>query len=69
MRGLGRAAFLDRDGTINVDREYLYRIEDFHYLAGAVEGMRRLQGWGYALVVVTNQSGIARGVLYGGGLP
>jgi D-glycero-D-manno-heptose 1,7-bisphosphate phosphatase len=56
-----KAAFLDRDGVINVDRAYVHRWEDFEFLPGAVEAMRRLQDAGYALVVVTNQSGVARG--------
>jgi D-glycero-D-manno-heptose 1,7-bisphosphate phosphatase len=56
-----RAAFLDRDGVVNVDRGYLHRWEDFEFLPGAVAAMRRLQAAGFALVVVTNQSGIARG--------
>ena len=56
-----KAAFLDRDGTINVDRNYLRRVEDFEYLDGAVEGLRALSEQGYLLVVITNQSGIARG--------
>ena len=56
-----RAAFLDRDGVINRDRNYLYHIDDFYFLPGAVCGLRQLQDQGYVLAVITNQSGIARG--------
>ena len=59
-----RAAFIDRDGVINEERDYVHRPEDFHLLPGVVDGLRRLQQAGFALVVVTNQAGIARG-LYG----
>jgi D-glycero-D-manno-heptose 1,7-bisphosphate phosphatase len=56
-----RVVFLDRDGTINVDHGYVHRIEDWQFLAGALDAMRALQVGNYALAVVTNQSGIARG--------
>lgn len=57
-----RVAFLDQDGTIIVDREYLYRIEDVEFLPGAVRGLQTLTRMGFALVIVSNQSGVARGV-------
>ena len=55
------AAFLDRDGVINVDSGYVGQWEDFEYLPDAVEGLKQLQNAGFKLFVVTNQSGIARG--------
>lgn len=57
-----RVAFLDRDGTINVDHGYVHRVEDFDFLPGAIEGMKLLQEAGFRLAIVTNQSGIARGM-------
>lgn len=57
-----RAAFLDRDGVINIDHGYVSRREDFTFVPGVIEGARRLHELGYALVVVTNQSGIGRGL-------
>lgn len=56
-----RAVFLDRDGTINVDKDYLHRLEDFEFIPRAIEAIQRLKEAGFLLVVVTNQSGIARG--------
>lgn len=57
-----RVVFLDRDGTIVADRRYLHRIEQVDLLPGAVEGLRLLEGMGFALVIATNQSGVARGL-------
>jgi D-glycero-D-manno-heptose 1,7-bisphosphate phosphatase len=58
------AAFIDRDGVINRDLGHVHRIEDFEVLPGVVQGLRQLAARGFALVVVTNQAGIAKG-LYG----
>lgn len=55
------AVFLDRDGTINVEKEYLYKAEEFEFTPRAVEAIRILNQAGYLVVVVTNQSGVARG--------
>ena len=60
--GTGRAAaFVDRDGTIIREREYLAEPGGVELLAGAADGLRALQSVGYLVVIVSNQSGIARG--------
>lgn len=56
-----RAVFLDRDGTINEDKGYLYRIEDFVYLDGVLDALKLFHKMGFLIVIITNQSGIARG--------
>jgi D-glycero-D-manno-heptose 1,7-bisphosphate phosphatase len=61
VKPLQRAVFLDRDGVINVEKGYLHRIEDFELLPGAPEALSLLKEAGFLLVVVTNQSGVARG--------
>ncbi len=56
-----KALFLDRDGVINVEVNYLHKIEEFIFIDGIFELCKYYQDLGYIIVVVTNQSGIARG--------
>lgn len=56
-----RALFLDRDGVINVEKNYVHRIEDFEFMPGIFELCSTARERGLALVVVTNQAGIGRG--------
>lgn len=56
------AAFLDRDGTVMAEREYLADPAGVELLPGAADALRRLRQAGYVLVLVTNQSGIGRGL-------
>lgn len=63
MSAGGRAAaFIDRDGVINVDHGYVHRADQFELLPGVPAALQRLQEAGFLLIVVTNQSGIARGL-------
>lgn len=55
------AVFLDRDGTINEERNYLHRPEDVVVFPGAAEALKRLQDVGFKLFIVSNQSGVGRG--------
>ena len=59
---MNKAIFLDRDGTINVEKNYLHKIDEFEFIPGTVESLKLLQKAGYKLIVITNQSGIARGL-------
>ena len=59
--GSPRAVFLDRDGTVNEERQYLADPEKVVLFPGAGEALRAIQDLGFLLVVVTNQSGIGRG--------
>jgi D-glycero-D-manno-heptose 1,7-bisphosphate phosphatase len=56
-----RAVFLDRDGTINIEKDYLHRPEEFEFIPGVPEAISIMKDAGYLVVVVTNQSGVARG--------
>lgn len=58
-----KAIFLDRDGTINDNKDgYTHKIEDFEFLPGVIEGLKKLSKTDYLLIIVTNQSGIGRGM-------
>ncbi len=59
--GKRKAVFLDRDGTINVEVQYLNAVADFQFIPGVPRALQRLKEAGFLLVVVTNQSGIGRG--------
>jgi D-glycero-D-manno-heptose 1,7-bisphosphate phosphatase len=55
------AVFLDRDGTLNIDKGYVHRIEDWQWIPGAIDSIAALKKAGFLVIVITNQAGIARG--------
>jgi len=55
------AIFLDRDGVINEDHGYVSAVDDFMFIDGVIEALQKFKEKGYLLVIITNQSGIARG--------
>lgn len=56
------AAFLDRDGVLNIDHGYTHRIEQLEWIEGAQQSVRMLNDAGVLVIVITNQAGIARGM-------
>ena len=58
---MDKIAFLDRDGIINYDKGYVFKIEDFSFRKGIFKLCKKLSSYNYKLVIITNQSGIARG--------
>ena len=57
-----KTIFLDRDGVINKEINYLHKIEDFEFIDGVFEACQYLQSLEYKIIVITNQSGISRGL-------
>ena len=57
-----KTIFLDRDGVINKEKHYLYKIEDFEFINGVHEACRYLTELDYKIIIITNQSGISRGL-------
>lgn len=55
-----KALFLDRDGTVNIEKNYVYKIEDFEFQPGIFDLIQSYQKEGYLIFIITNQSGIAR---------
>ena len=58
---MNKAVFFDRDGTLNVEVGYLYEFERFKWIDGAIDAVKFCNDNGYLAIVVTNQSGVARG--------
>jgi D-glycero-D-manno-heptose 1,7-bisphosphate phosphatase len=56
-----KTIFLDRDGVINKEINYLYKIDDFEFIDGVFEACQHLINLDYKIIIITNQSGIARG--------
>jgi D-glycero-D-manno-heptose 1,7-bisphosphate phosphatase len=56
-----KTIFLDRDGVINKEKNYLYKIDDFEFIEGVFEACQHFNNLDYRIIIVTNQSGISRG--------
>jgi len=59
---MNKALFIDRDGVINKEKDYVYRIEDFEFIDGVFGALKQAGDLGYKIIIITNQAGIARGL-------
>jgi D-glycero-D-manno-heptose 1,7-bisphosphate phosphatase len=60
MKVIKKALFLDRDGVINIDKKYLYKIDDFIFVNGVIDFIHEFYKQNYLIFIITNQSGIVR---------
>tara|TARA_B110000008_G_scaffold279993_1_gene330423 strand:+ start:29850 stop:30377 length:528 start_codon:yes stop_codon:yes gene_type:complete len=56
-----KTIFLDRDGVINIEKNYLHKIDDFEFISGVFDACSYFTNLGYKIIIITNQSGISRG--------
>lgn len=63
MEGKNKAVFLDRDGTIIEDLDYLNSPKQIKFIPGAIEAIKKLTSAGYKIIIISNQSAVARGLL------
>jgi D-glycero-D-manno-heptose 1,7-bisphosphate phosphatase len=56
-----RAIFIDRDGTLILDKDYLHKPEEVQFIEGAILALKRASDAGFAIIMITNQSGVGRG--------
>jgi len=64
MKNLKKIIFLDRDGVVNVEKEYVHKIKDFSFIEGVFDALIYLKLLGYEFIIVSNQSGIGRGYFH-----
>nr|WP_294795889.1 HAD family hydrolase [uncultured Mucilaginibacter sp.] len=58
---MSKALFLDRDGVVNIEKNYVYKIEDFEFTDFIIDLCKTYQEKGFLIIIITNQAGIARG--------
>ena len=62
IKKIEKAVFLDRDGVINKDIGYLYKIQDFEWIPGAIDAIKLLKSKNFLIIIISNQSGVERGI-------